>query len=116
MLCSLVTSSFDDDIPLYFLHRPIRFEVWDRDNRWNDDLLGRANLIPTMGRSINKKFKLKHGFLFVQLSAVCAPSLQGSLCEQYTASPNYEGMMGYVTEERKDHWGSGRSGPEAEVL
>ncbi|KAM9346594.1 LOW QUALITY PROTEIN: perforin-1.3 [Symphorus nematophorus] len=80
-------------------HRqPIRFEVWDRDNRWNDDLLGRASLIPTMGRNINKKFGLKHGSLFVRLTAVCAPSLQGSLCEQYAASPTYQGLMGYVEE------------------
>ncbi|KAI3359607.1 hypothetical protein L3Q82_013795, partial [Scortum barcoo] len=96
-------------------HRtPIRFEVWDRDNRWNDDLLGKASLIPTMGRNINKRFKLKHGSLYVRLTAVCAPSLQGSLCEQYAVSPNYEGIMGYVKKDQEDHWGSGRSGPEAD--
>lgn len=75
--------------------RPIRFEVWDRDNRWNDDLLGRVDVIPMSGRNVDKKFKLKHGSLFVRLSAVCAPSLQGSLCEQYAASPSYEEALGY---------------------
>lgn len=95
-----------------FLRRTIRFEVWDRDNRWNDDLLGRVSLIPTSGRNLNKKFKLKHGSVFVQLSAVCAPSLQGSLCEQYAASPSYEGVMGHEKEDREDLWGSEESGPE----
>ncbi|XP_070779756.1 perforin-1.3 [Enoplosus armatus] len=96
--------------------RPIRFEVWDRDHRWDDDLLGRVNLIPSTGCKI-RKFPLKHGLLFVQLSAVCAPSLQGALCEQYAASPNYEGVMGYVKEDREDredHCGSERSAPEAD--
>ncbi|XP_044037441.1 perforin-1.3 [Siniperca chuatsi] len=93
--------------------KQVRFEVWDRDNRWDDDLLGRVNLIPTTGHN-TKKFRLKHGSLFVQLSAECAPSLQGSLCEQYLASPSHEGMMGYMKEDREDHWGSGRSGPEAD--
>ncbi|XP_070703913.1 perforin-1.3 [Pempheris klunzingeri] len=94
--------------------KSIRFEVWDRDNRWNDDLLGKVSLIPTVGTNINKKFQLKHGSLSVRLSSVCAPSLQGALCEQYAATPNYEDVMGYRREDREDHWGSGRSGPEAE--
>lgn len=77
----------------------ITFEVWDRDNRWNDDLLGRVTLIPTSGRGA-KRFGLKHGTLFVQVSASCAPSLQGSLCEQYMASPTYEEVMGQVKENQ----------------
>ncbi|XP_027132106.1 perforin-1.3 isoform X2 [Larimichthys crocea] len=87
--------------------KQIRFEVWDRDNRWDDDLLGRVYLIPTMGSNIRKKFPLKHGSLFISTSAVCAPSLQGSLCDQYAASPTYESVMGYVKEDPEDHWGSG---------
>lgn len=67
-----------------------------------------------MGLNINKKFQMNHGSLFVRLSAVCAPSLQGSLCEQYAATPNYEDMMGYRREEGDDHWGSGRPDPEAD--
>uniref|UniRef100_UPI0037E8AFE1 perforin-1.3 n=1 Tax=Semicossyphus pulcher TaxID=241346 RepID=UPI0037E8AFE1 len=97
-------------------HRqPIRFEVWDRDNGWNDDLLGRATVIPTAGH-VNRNFRLKHGSLYVSLSVVCAPSLQGSLCEQYAASPTYEDVMGYVKEDQEDHWGSGRSGPHDSAL
>ncbi|CAB1426837.1 unnamed protein product [Pleuronectes platessa] len=69
------------------------FEVWDRDSGWNDNLLGKVTHIPTSGHSSIRSFRLKHGSLFVQLSAVCAPSLQGSLCEQYAASPSYTGLM-----------------------
>uniref|UniRef100_A0A4W6F787 Perforin 1.3 n=1 Tax=Lates calcarifer TaxID=8187 RepID=A0A4W6F787_LATCA len=75
-------------------HRvPVIFEVWDRDNVWDDDLLGKVSVIPTMGRNVHKTFKLKHGSLFVKLSAVCAPSLQGSLCENYVASPDYQVLL-----------------------
>ncbi|XP_040918341.1 perforin-1.3 [Toxotes jaculatrix] len=96
-------------------HRiPVIFEVWDRDSVWDDDLLGRVKVIPTMGRNVKKSFQLKHGTLFVQLSAVCAPSLQGSLCEQYAASPSYEGIKGYMREDREDQWDSGRSPQETD--
>ncbi|XP_047427489.1 perforin-1.3 [Mugil cephalus] len=88
-------------------HRtPIKFEVWDRDSGWDDDRLGTVTLIPTVGRNVNNKFKLNHGWLYVRHTAVCAPSLQGSLCEQYYATPTYEETMGYV-KDKEDHWGSG---------
>uniref|UniRef100_A0A3Q1J2W2 Perforin 1.3 n=1 Tax=Anabas testudineus TaxID=64144 RepID=A0A3Q1J2W2_ANATE len=59
-------------------HRqPVLFEVWDRDNVWNDDLLGKASVVPTVGSKISKTFRLKHGTLSVELSAACAPSLTG---------------------------------------
>ncbi|XP_029137755.2 perforin-1.3 [Labrus bergylta] len=96
--------------------QPIRFEVWDRDNRWNDDLLGQVDIIPTSGKNINKRLRLKHGLLSVRLSAVCAPSLQGSLCEQYAPSPTYEGVMGYTKEDQEHQWDSGRSGHHESVL
>uniref|UniRef100_A0A8D3C041 Perforin 1.3 n=1 Tax=Scophthalmus maximus TaxID=52904 RepID=A0A8D3C041_SCOMX len=81
-------------------HRvPVVLEVWDRDSVWDDDLLGKFTLIPAVGLNVEKMFKLKHGSLFVKVSAVCAPSLQGSLCEQYAASPSYEGA------EQEVRWG-----------
>lgn len=95
---------------LCLLHSSITFEVWDRDYRWNDDLLGRVHHIPTSGTTA-KRFKLRHGSVFVQVAAACAPSLQGSLCEQYAATPTYRDVMGHVKEEQ-DPWDSGRSGPE----
>ncbi|XP_038565021.1 perforin-1.3 [Micropterus salmoides] len=93
--------------------KPIRFEVWDRDYGWDDDLLGKAEVAPTTYLN-SMKFPMNHGSLFIQLSVVCAPSLQGSLCDQYLATPSYKGIMGYMKEDRQDHWGSGKSGPEAD--
>ncbi|XP_013769972.1 perforin-1.3 [Pundamilia nyererei] len=81
--------------------KPVVFEVWDRDSIWDDDLLGKVSVIPTMGRNINKKFKLKHGSVLVRLSVVCGPSLEGSLCERYIPSPTYQDVMGYA----KNHQG-----------
>lgn len=81
-------------------HRPVTFEVWDRDSGWDDDLLGRVSLVPTSGR-LSRWLKLNHGSLLVGLSAVCAPSLQGALCEQYAASPTYQEVMGYAREEQE---------------
>lgn len=81
-------------------HSPVTFEVWDRDSGWNDDLLGRVLLVPTSGR-VSRSFRLKHGSLRVSVSAVCAPSLQGALCEQYAASPTYQEVMGYKGEAQE---------------
>lgn len=91
-------------------HRQIKIEVWDRDNRWNDDLLGRVYHVPTAGTT-SKRFKLKHGSVDIKVSATCAPSLQGSLCEQYLATPTYQEVMGHEpgTQEPGDLW---RPGPE----
>lgn len=49
-----------------------------------------------MAGRVSRWFKLKHGSLLVSVSAACAPSLQGSLCEQYAASPTYQEVMGYL--------------------
>lgn len=95
--------------------RSIRFEVWDRDNRWNDDLLGKVYVVPTSG-VINKRLKLNHGSLYVRISALCAPSLQGSLCEQYAASPTYEDVMENAKEDGVDQWRSERSEYERTIL
>ena len=66
----------------------MKFEVWDRDNRWNDNRLGSASIIPTQGVNVSKRFKLNHGSLYVTLSVVCGPSLKGSLCTDYSPSPS----------------------------
>ena len=120
-LCSLICTTFSGSLSiaeccfcLCFLHRKLIFEVWDRDNVWNDDLLGRVAVIPTVGHNINKRFGLKHGTLHVRLSAACAPSLKGSLCEQYAASPSSDDEMGYMEEDREEHWGSGWLGQEGD--
>lgn len=73
--------------------------MWDRDSGWDDDLLGKVSLVPTSGR-ISQWLKLKHGSLMVRLSAVCAPSLQGPLCQRYAATPTYEEVIGYAREKQ----------------
>lgn len=74
-----------------FSLRPVRFEVWDRDKLWNDNLLGKVSLVPSEARSMKKRFPLKHGSLYVSFSAVCAPSLTGALCERYSPTPQAQG-------------------------
>ncbi|MBN3307234.1 PERF protein, partial [Amia calva] len=67
------------------MSQPVKFEVWDRDNKWDDDLLGKCQFDPIRGK-INKKCGLKHGSLYVSISVECAPSLGGNHCESYIPS------------------------------
>lgn len=80
----------------------LKFEVWDRDNKWNDDKLGTASIVPTQGLNVEKRFKLKHGSLYVSVSVECGPSLKGSTCCQYTPSPNSEARLDYVGALNRD--------------
>ncbi|CAB1341618.1 unnamed protein product [Coregonus sp. 'balchen'] len=74
----------------------LHFEVWDRDNRWNNDLLGKGSITLRRGMNVNQRFKLKHGTLYVSLSVVCGPSLKGAFCDQYAPSPGSQGRLSYV--------------------
>lgn len=76
-------------------HRPLKFEVWDRDNRFNDDLLGKGDFIPTQGNNVRKQFKLKHGTLFISYTANCGPSLTGPYCGKYAPTPGGDGALNY---------------------
>ncbi|XP_066531220.1 perforin-1.3 [Hoplias malabaricus] len=75
---------------------PVKFEVWDRDNRWDDDLLGTALVNPYRGVNVKKSFRLKHGTLYVSLNVVCAPNLTGSICEKYAPSPEAKEKLSYL--------------------
>lgn len=79
-----------------FPNRALNFEVWDRDNRWNDNLLGKGSITPQRGMSVTQMFKLKHGTLYASLSVVCGPSLKGAFCDQYAPSPGSQGRLSYV--------------------
>ncbi|XP_028267354.1 perforin-1-like [Parambassis ranga] len=64
----------------------VRFEVWDQDNNWDDDLLGECE------RSLSAGVKedlcvLQYGRLFYKWEVKCAPSLSGELCMTYKPSP-----------------------------
>ncbi|XP_043073975.1 perforin-1.3 [Puntigrus tetrazona] len=74
---------------------PVQFEVWDRDNRWDDDLLGKASLIPKQEAERKESFNLKHGSFMVSYSVKCGPSLTGAYCEKYTPTPGGDGALKY---------------------
>uniref|UniRef100_A0A8C0YB32 Perforin 1.9 n=1 Tax=Cyprinus carpio carpio TaxID=630221 RepID=A0A8C0YB32_CYPCA len=64
----------------------LRLEVWDRDNKWDDDLLGACNIQLKAG--VKSDFcRLNHGLLYYKTNVTCAPSLAGPSCTQYVGSP-----------------------------
>ncbi|XP_030645633.1 perforin-1-like [Chanos chanos] len=75
----------------------LRLEVWDEDNKWDDDLLGTCSVPLAAGRKSNF-CKLNHGELFYKLQVTCAPSLAGPSCVEYVGSPmNYQLEKAYVS-------------------
>lgn len=65
----------------------LKIEVWDEDNKYDDDLLG------TCTKNVNSGVKsevcyLKHGSVSFVVSAECIPHLTGPLCKEYAASTN----------------------------
>ncbi|XP_041812424.1 perforin-1-like [Chelmon rostratus] len=64
----------------------VRFEVWDQDNTWDDDLLGQCERELSAGVK-EDLCNLQHGRLFYKWEVKCAPSLSGSSCTDYKPSP-----------------------------
>ncbi|XP_040296281.1 perforin-1-like isoform X1 [Bufo bufo] len=65
----------------------MKIQVWDEDNKYDDDLLG------TCTKNVNRGVKsevcyLQHGSVSFVVSAECEPHLTGHLCREYAASPN----------------------------
>ncbi|XP_066498393.1 perforin-1-like [Hoplias malabaricus] len=67
-------------------HDSLKLEVWDEDNKWDDDLLGTCTVSVKSGDSQNF-CKLDHGELYYKTQVVCAPSLAGPACTDYVGSP-----------------------------
>ncbi|KAJ3600946.1 hypothetical protein NHX12_031919 [Muraenolepis orangiensis] len=66
--------------------RSLRFEVWDQDNNWDDDLLGEC--VKEVGNGVNEDVcNLQHGRLYYKWEVRCAPSLGGDACMDYKPSP-----------------------------
>ncbi len=66
--------------------KKVRFEVWDEDNKWDDDLLGQCDIVLSAG--VKKDLCiLQHGQLFYKWEVKCAPSLSGKSCTDYKPSP-----------------------------
>ncbi|CAL1587270.1 unnamed protein product [Knipowitschia caucasica] len=72
----------------------VRFEMWDADNQWDDDLLGACERVLTAGAK-QDVCNLQHGRLFVKWEVRCAPSLSGDLCTDYKPSPMSSRLRGW---------------------
>ncbi|KAM6965812.1 perforin-1-like [Tautogolabrus adspersus] len=69
----------------------VRFEVWDKDNNWDDDLLGQCEQALSAGVK-EDLCNLNHGRLFFKWEVKCAPSLSGNFCMDYKPSPMSENL------------------------
>ncbi|KAM7072912.1 perforin-1 isoform 1-T7 [Molossus nigricans] len=61
---------------------PLRVQVWDQDNGWNDDLLGTCDRSPQSGLH-PVECHLSHGRLKFSYHAKCLPHLTGGTCLDY---------------------------------
>ncbi|XP_038600280.1 perforin-1-like [Tachyglossus aculeatus] len=69
---------------------PLRVQVWDADNGWDDDLLGTCDRTPHEGASKIQECYLNHGSVSFQYDVTCAPHLRGSTCQDYAQ----QGLLG----------------------
>ncbi|XP_065447286.1 perforin-1-like [Chrysemys picta bellii] len=65
----------------------LRVEVWDKDNGWDDDLLGACNIPLKSGGPHHRECYLKHGRLWLHYSLHCGPNLRGPICSEYVPQP-----------------------------
>ncbi|XP_040048049.2 perforin-1-like [Gasterosteus aculeatus] len=72
--------------------KKVRFEVWDQDNTWDDDLLGTCNQVLQAGVK-EEVCALQHGQLFYKVDVKCAPNLSGATCTDYKPSPMSQGLQ-----------------------
>ncbi|CAM5158753.1 unnamed protein product, partial [Natator depressus] len=65
----------------------IRVQVWDEDNKWDDDLLGSCDIPLEAGGPHQKDCYLNHGRIWFQYSLRCGPHLGGPSCSDYVSQP-----------------------------
>ncbi|XP_039393212.1 perforin-1-like [Mauremys reevesii] len=65
----------------------IRVQVWDEDNKWDDDLLGGCDIPLEAGGPHQKDCYLNHGRIWFQYSLRCGPHLGGRSCFDYVSQP-----------------------------
>ncbi|XP_038599420.1 perforin-1-like [Tachyglossus aculeatus] len=75
---------------------PLRVQVWDEDEGWNDDLLGSCDQQPVAGNSQKISCLCKHGSVEFSYKATCAAHLKGRKCLEY--APQWD-------QAAKDHLG-----------
>ncbi|XP_018619994.2 perforin-1.1 [Scleropages formosus] len=75
----------------------VKLEVWDEDNKWDDDLLGTCNV--KLAAGVKEDIcGLNHGQLYYKVEVECAPSLGGGSCSDYVGSPlNWHMQKAYVS-------------------
>ncbi|XP_054850885.1 perforin-1-like [Eublepharis macularius] len=82
------------DIQLLGDTSKLRVQVWDEDNRYDDDLLGTCDDSLQSGELQEKVCYLNHGRLDFQYRLVCGPYLGGHHCMDYTPQqPRHEGAF-----------------------
>ncbi|XP_017274833.1 perforin-1-like [Kryptolebias marmoratus] len=70
----------------------VRFEVWDQDSGWDDDLLGDCQKALVAGDNADV-CSLQHGRLYIKLEVKCAPNLSGASCTEYQPSPMSQSLQ-----------------------
>ncbi|XP_063791243.1 perforin-1-like [Pseudophryne corroboree] len=65
----------------------LKVEVWDEDNRYDDDLLGSCQKPIGSGEKPELCY-LQHGSVMIKVSAQCMSHLTGPSCREYVASTN----------------------------
>ncbi|KAJ7314138.1 hypothetical protein JRQ81_006076 [Phrynocephalus forsythii] len=72
----------------------IRVQVWDEDNKWDDDLLGSCDKPLQSGGPHKEECYFTHGSLHFQYHLVCGPYLGGPFCLDYVPQqPTYVGAL-----------------------
>ncbi|XP_061445044.1 perforin-1 [Rhineura floridana] len=72
----------------------VRVQVWDEDNKWDDDLLGSCDRTLQSGKPHNEICYFAHGQLQFQYHLVCGPYLGGPYCLDYIPhQPKYVGDL-----------------------
>ncbi|XP_053706995.1 perforin-1-like [Synchiropus splendidus] len=64
----------------------VKFEVWDEDNKWDDDFLGACQQVLSDGVK-EDLCNLNHGQMYFKLEVKCAPALRGETCTEYEPVP-----------------------------
>ncbi|XP_075784789.1 perforin-1-like [Pelodiscus sinensis] len=65
----------------------IRVQVWDEDNKWDDDKLGNCDIPLESGGPHQKDCYMNHGRVWFQYSLRCGPHLGGRGCSDYVSQP-----------------------------
>ncbi|XP_062959630.1 perforin-1 [Cynocephalus volans] len=76
------TTRLDFGVVLLSTGGPLRVQVWDADNGWDDDLLGSCDRTPKSG-SHEERCNLNNGHLKFRYHASCLSHLAGETCLEY---------------------------------